>query len=346
VRHESYNDFQYGAGFRCEFVAEAPLRMWARSVSSLPTPAERAIEERWGAQFQVPEMPEGWARFESMPIDFKATFNELLVSWNANVPPLGALAVEISVRAKSDGKWSPWLSVGDWGSVDPVFKTTTEFEGGKYALGHFVSEHEFDRAKYRLTAMSTEKLVSIDIFRVALCASRKLASEPSISLSETHAIPRIAVPFRSQTTEKAEIAGKIGVPTSVAMVMALRGIDKPTSEVAERLFDKAHDSYGSWTRAAQGAFTFGVPSYVTRFANWSDVEKLVTDGQPLVIDVAGKSGAHTLVLCGFDKNGGALLDDPAAPDASKGQITMRRDQLDDAWMSHGGTALVLLPKGK
>jgi hypothetical protein len=348
VRHDSYNDFQYGSGFRCEFVADAPLRMYARNVSSLPTEPERAIEARFGTQeqAQMHGMPEGWARFESMPIDFKGTFNELVVSWNAKMPPIGALAVEVSVRAKEGGAWSPWLCVGDWGPVNASFGKTTEFEGGKVVLDHFVSEREYDRAKYRLTAMSDEKLVTIDIFRVAVCASHRLASEPSMSLSETHAIARIAVPFRSQTTEEAEIAGKVGLPTSVAMVMALRGVDKPTSEVAERVFDKAHDSYANWTRVAQGAFSFGVPGYVARFSEWGDVEKLVAGGQPLVIEVADKGGMRSLVLCGFEQHGGGLLIDPSAADATKGQITMRRDQLDDVWMARGGTALVLLPKEK
>ena len=348
ARHESYNDFQYGSGFRCEFVADAPLRMWARNVSSFPSEAERAIEARFGTQeqAQMRGMPEGWARFEAQPIDFKTTFNELVVSWNAKMPAIGALAVEVSVREKADGKWSPWLCVGDWGTVNTSFKSESLFDGGKIRLDRFVSGREFDRAKYRLTAMSEEKLITIDIFRVALCASHRTASEPAMSLSETHAIARIAVPFRSQTTEKAEIAARLGLSTSVAMVMALRGVDKPTSEVAERVFDKAHDSYANWTRAAQGAFSFGVPSYVARFSEWGDVEKLVGGGQPLVIEVRDKAGSRTVVLCGFDKNGGGLLLDPLAADAAKGQISMRRDQLDDAWMSDGGTALVLLPKEK
>jgi hypothetical protein len=348
VRHESYNDFQYGSGFRCEFVADAPLRMWARNVSSFPSEAERAIEARFGTQeqAQMHGMPEGWARFEAQPIDFKTTFNELVVSWNAKMPASGSIAVEVSVRAKEGGAWSPWLCVGEWGPVNASFKGVTEFEGGKVVLDRFVSDREHDRAKYRLTAMGDEKLISIDIFRVALCASHRTASEPAMSLSETHAIARIAVPFRSQTAEKAEIAGKLGLATSVGMAMAFRGVDKPTSEVAERMFDKAHDSYSNWTRAAQGAFTFGVPSYLARFSEWGDVEKLVGGGQPLVIEVGDKTAARTLVLCGFDKNGGGLLLDPSAADATKGQIAMRRDQLDDAWMAHGGTALVLLAKEK
>ena len=348
VRHDSYNDFQYGGGFRCEFVADAPLRMWARNISSFPSEAERAIEKRFGSleQSQMRDIPEGWARFESTPIDFKGVFNELVVSWNAKMPPLGALAVEVCVRAKEGSAWSPWLCVGDWGTLNTSFKPTTEFEGGKIERHHFVSDREYDRARYRLTAMSEEKLVSMDVFRVALCASHRLASEPAMSLSETHAIARIEVPFRSQTAEKAEIAGKIGLPASVAMVMALRGVDKPTGEVAERLADKAQDTYSNWTRAAQGAFTFGVPGYLMRFSEWGDVEKLVAGGQPLVIEAGDKDASRALVLCGFDKNGGGLLLDPSAADAAKGQVSMRRDQLDDAWMAHGGTALVLLPKEK
>jgi hypothetical protein len=299
-----------------------------------------------------------------LPLLALGSFNELTVSWNANVPPDDAIAVEISVARKKDGNWSPWLFVGEWGTGDwsppgvKPFERVTQFEGGKIDVDYFVSDQEWDMARYRITASSKGKLVPLDVRRVVLCASKRLdgpaqASAP-VSADAKH---RIAVPFRSQKSEKPELSGRICSPTSVSMVMAFRGVDVPTAQAAERMFDAAHDIYGNWTRAVQGAYSFGVPGYVARFASWSEVEKLVAKDQPLVISIAANEGeldgapytktdGHLLVLCGFDDKGDVLVNDPAAADAAKGQATYKRDQLSKVWLARGGTAYVLLPKEK
>jgi hypothetical protein len=53
-----------------------------------------------------------------------------------------------------------------------------------------------------------------------------------------------------------------------------------------------------------------------------------------------------LVLCGFDDKGDALVNDPAAADATKGKATYKRAELTKAWLARGGTCYVLLPKSK
>jgi hypothetical protein len=163
------------------------------------------------------------------------------------------------------------------------------------------------------------------------------------------------VPFRSQRAEDPKIAGSICSPTSVAMLLAYRGVDRPTAEVAELLYDREHEIYGNWPRAVQGAFTSGVPGYLTRFSGWSAVEDAIAREQPLVISIRAKKGqltgapyektdGHLLVLCGFDANGDCLVNDPAARDAEHGQITYERSELEACWMGNGGVAYVLLPR--
>lgn len=364
VRHESYEEFQHGSGARCELVGEGgPVRLWPRSYLYRPNAEEQALERRVSAAFAPEGWPEGWARYEMMPLFTLGSFNQLLLSWNIAVPADAGVAIELSVGRKADGEWSPWLVVGEWGKGEWTTPTTefervTSFEGGKVDVDYFTSDKTWDIARYRITATSAGKLAPVDVRRVVLVASTKLA-EPADAGTPAlaGARRRIEVPFRSQKSEKAELAARICSPTSLAMVMAYRGADVPTAQVLERAFDAGHDIYGNWPHNVQAAYTFGVPGYLARFAQWSEVEQHIAAGQPLVISIAAAEGeldgapykqtsGHLLVLCGFDDKGDVLVNDPAAVDASKGQTTYRREQLEKVWLARGGTSYVLLPKEK
>ena len=61
------------------------------------------------------------------------------------------------------------------------------------------------------------------------------------------------MPFRSQKVERKEIRGRICSPTSVSMVLAYRGVDRPTEEVAQTIFDESNRIFGNWPRAVAGA---------------------------------------------------------------------------------------------
>jgi hypothetical protein len=144
-------------------------------------------------------------------------------------------------------------------------------------------------------------------------------------------------------------------PTSLAMLLAFRGVERPTLEVAQRAFDARHDLYGNWTRNVQAAWSFGVPGHLARFADWKGVAAELERGQPLVISIAAKAGelagapyasteGHLLVVTGFDGKGGVLVNDPAAEDAAKGKRVYRADELAKVWLARGGTAYVLRPR--
>jgi hypothetical protein len=274
------------------------------------------------------------------------------------VPADDAIAVELRVALDTADDWSPWLYVGDWGRVPAAFERRTEFDGGKIDVDFFTSSATYERVQFRVTAFSGALSAETRLRRVALFPDARRApagrvARPAIAAELWQR--RLPVPFRSQKAEPSALAPRICSPTSVAMVLAFRGVEQPTSDVASRLFDGAHDIYGNWTRAVQGAFTFGVPGYLARFQEWRSVERMIAQGQPLIISIAAKegelpgapyktTGGHLLVLCGFDKNGDVEVNDPAAADAASGQRIYRRVDLDTVWMARGGTAYVLLPR--
>jgi hypothetical protein len=98
-----------------------------------------------------------------------------------------------------------------------------------------------------------------------------------------------------------------------------------------------------------------VPGYLTRFADWADVEARIAAGQPLIVSIGVKKGelpgapyestaGHLLVLRGFDERGDCVVNDPAVSEPKDGRRTYRRADLERVWMERGGTAYVLLPK--
>ena len=287
-------------------------------------------------------------------------FNELLLSWNVDCPPSAGFRVELRVGRAKDGLWTPWLHVGDWGAGSPTEKPLVECPLGKVDVDYFTSKESFERAQCRVVPVGAG---TVRVRRLGFCFSDTLGkSRPAAGdqagaeRSATDAWSRrLTVPFRSQRTEHETLASKICSPTSVAMVLEYRGVSRTTADVAARVFDPAHGIYGNWPRAVQAAYSFGVPGYLARYSEWSEVERLIARGQPLVISVRVKKGeldgapygstdGHLLVLAGFDRDGNVLVCDPAATPFEGGERAYRRDQLARVWMGLGGTAYVLLER--
>lgn len=308
-----------------------------------------------------------------------APFRDVLASWNARVPEGAGMSFELRV-AKEGAAWGPWLHVGDWGDAVPGERVLV-CDGGKIDVDCFVGAESFSRVQLRARAVraNADTPGRIELERVSLCVSdrfvehganwRAWLARKGQSAGGNCSMPaptgplerdrsrrlELLIPYRSQKAEDPSIASRICSPTSLAMVLAYRGVDVPTAEVARVCYDAEHALYGNWTRAIQGAFTLGVPGYLTRFNDWKRVESWIHAGQPLVISVGVKEGqltgapytttsGHLLVLRGFDERNDCLVNDPAAIDAEHGQLTYKRSELETCWLARGGTAYVLLPR--
>jgi hypothetical protein len=302
-------------------------------------------------------------------------FRELFASWNIETPPGTGFAIEVRVGEKHGAPLSPWLWLGDWGDV-PAVEKLRKCAAGRVYVDVFVAERDLGVWQLRVRAFRMDEGTRpLRVRRIDTCvANRTLTTEDASSRGPRpvrtkntgctmggpagpQPLSGPVVPFRSQRVEDPTIAGRICSPTSVAMVLAYRGIDRPTAEVAACLYDREHDMYGNWSRAIQGAFSFGVPGYLTRVATWDEARTFVLAGQPLVISIAAEKGeltgapyaktdGHLLVLRGFDTNGDVLVNDPAAQDAEHGVTKYTRAELERCWMGHGGVAYVLLPRAQ
>jgi hypothetical protein len=379
-RHElvvldDYDDFHAGGSswaYRAQLDVQTPVRLSVGPQS--PDPYADwwwRIDARSDRAAKAEELS-GW--FCSTPIECPEGFQELLLSWNVDTAPGTGVAFELSVRADESSPWSDWMYVGDWGDTG-IWRRARDtehgelasedgdrvvsIEGAKIDVDYFTGQRAWRSARFRVrTSYSGEEANrSVVVRRVALCFSRETDElAPRFELPK-NAQKRLDVPFRSQRSAKPELVSRICSPTSVAMVLAYRGIGVDTLRVADRLFDATHDIYGNWTRAVQGAYSFGAPGYLTRFSDWNAVARHVAEGTPLVISIAAKPGeldgapyvktdGHLLVLCGFDEHGNVHVNDPAAETPEAGKLVYRRDQLERVWMARGGTAYVLLEPAK
>ncbi|MBI5866247.1 MAG: C39 family peptidase [Planctomycetes bacterium] len=305
------------------------------------------------------------ALYESAVISPERKFNELLLSWNVATSKGTGMCIEARVGRKFDDTWSPWLFFGQWGDAVPAGVQTVTCESGRIDVDYFRSAEHFDRLQYRVRAAG-EGDVYVD--HITVCTSDltglpesdgKIRGDIIRTAPQEQWQRRLPVPFRSQKTEQPDIAGRICSPTSLSMVMAFYGVERPTLDVARACFDSPHDIYGNWPRNIQAAFSMGVPGYLTRIATWTEAEQFIADGRPLIASIrvekpGGLTGSpykttdgHLLVICGFDKDGNVEVNDPAASGAATGMRTYSRADLAEAWFrGSGGVTYVLLPPSR
>jgi hypothetical protein len=283
-------------------------------------------------------------------------FRDVLPSWNVDAAAGTGFVVELRVDATGAGDWSPWLHVGDWGDpsfAPPIASRAVAFPGGRIAVDVLEGERAFVAAQLRVRAFTRDAGGELVIRRLTLALRDETATVERAELPADRPLGRVLdVPARSQRTERPEIAGRICSPTSVAMVLAFRGVAASTSDVAARAHDPAHDLYGIWPRNVQTAWSFGVSGHVACFSDWAVVERSILAGTPLVVSLAAKEGelrgapyastpGHLIVLAGFDAQGDCVVVDPAASDPREARRTYARVDLERVWMLRGGTAYVL-----
>lgn len=283
-------------------------------------------------------------------------FDELVSSWNVDVPDGSGVAIEARVRRALDGPWSPWLHLGDWGRIDVHQAPRTRFDGGRVDVDVLRLDYLVRSAELRMQPVEGGATASPIVLRrwtVTFTDSSRL--EATAPLAGPHPTPVKDVAPRSQRLAPSAIAGRICSPTAVAMALDYFGAPQPTEAVAQRAYDVVHDLYGNWPRAVQTAWSFGVPGWLERFGEWQGVERRLAEGSLLVISVRAAPGelpgapytetaGHLMLLLGFDEQGRAVVNDPAADTLASVRRTYDRADLERCWIRRGGIAYVLGPR--
>ncbi|UCD29491.1 MAG: C39 family peptidase [Planctomycetota bacterium] len=301
------------------------------------------------------------AVYKSRLINTRFPFNEMVPSYNIDVPADTGFIVELRVGRQKEDFWTPFYSLGSWGTVPQVNSKTLKDENGLVDVDYFRSRQLFDRIQYRVHLCTTDSNRSPVLRRFGLAYSHTLNDEslarsyrkPTAPIPRQKWARRIPVPFRSQKLEDEKIRASACSPTSLAMVLEYRGIDLSTALVAKRVYDPEYKIYGNWARAVQGAYLFGVPGYLARFSDWNEVKQHISNDTPIIASIKVAPGelrgapykssdGHIFVITGFSEDGDLLVNDPAGATPQEGLLTYNREDMEKVWFGHGGVGYVLL----
>ena len=148
-------------------------------------------------------------------------------------------------------------------------------------------------------------------------------------------------------------------PVCVTMLLAYWGqrLGKPLADpvpLAARLtWDSAYAGAGNWPFNTAYASTKGLRACVAQLADLTAAEPFLAREVPLVLSIGWRESelpgthlpaslGHLVVLCGFDRHGDPILNDPAAPEAPKVRTIYPRAPFERAWLGHSGGIVYLI----
>jgi hypothetical protein len=262
-----------------------------------------------------------------------APAREAIVSWNARAPH-GSLELRAE---RADGATSGWLPYARWNERE------RRSLGGADAVATIAID--VVRASAPLVAIEVRSDAPLETLAVATPP----AGEPR---PRTNAAPRIIdVPQRSQYDPAHPGERGWCSPASLSMVLAHFGYERSVAELAAAVRDEAYGGTGNWAFNVAAAGALGLSAAVVYLRDLVAAEHFTSEGFPLVLSFAWKSGGlpdapldasdgHLAVLCGFDEDGDAVCNDPAQASL---RATYPREAFERVWLGHGGVAYAIVP---
>lgn len=284
-------------------------------------------------------------------------WDELIVSWNAEMPPDGYLKVE--ARALYTDRPSRWYVMGLW-SGDPTKHPRESVrrqndEDGKVDTDTLILKRSAERFQLRLTLGSDSKRKpKIKFLSVSLLDGRAICE----TLPPNRAAwgRTIDVPERSQMAY--ENGDVLCSPTTVSMLLAhwsrqlkRPSLDHDVAEVVQGVFDPKWRGTGNWVfNTAYAGSLRGMRAYTTRLSDVSELEDFVARGIPVGLSLCynrlrGKSrepSGHLVVCVGFTRNGDAIINDPGT--SKNVRKIFPRANLVDAWAYSKNAVYLIHPE--
>ncbi len=290
-------------------------------------------------------------------------WDELVVSWNAIVPPGTGLKFE--ARAIYPDRATRYYTLGYWAEDARQQRRESvrdqKDDDGEVKTDIMVLNHLADRLQLRVTLFgaSDHIMPRLKLLGLSLLNSRvSLTPQSGTKLAWGQAL---AVPERSQLSYQ---GGRDWCsPTSVSMVLAYWAevlqraeLDADVPAVAAGVHDRNWPGTGNWpfNMAFAGRFE-GMRGCVTRLADISELEMLVAARIPPVVSVSydllhgwspDRGNGHLVVCVGFTEQGDVVVNDPWA-DFKKGdrvrQVVLRENFV-KAWRHSRQTAYLIRPE--
>lgn len=275
-------------------------------------------------------------------------FNQGLPSYNGSAPSENC-GFKVQMRFPYAGSWSPWLTIGYWKNNIWSDYGTTTYSGGKInvdwaTLYSYVSKWQFKviltRKDIAAASPSIHKLsffVSDSRTTDNVNINQLVNDNPAdIFISTTHIYQYSIDPAKG---------GEMCSPATVSMILKSYNISVNPYLFAWDTYDNYHQLFGVWPRVVENASEYGLDGSVTRYRNWSETRKVLTNGGRIAMSV-GKpisNVGHLLMLAGFKENGKPIVHDPGK---SAGEsYVYDKTTISQAWFSKGGIAYTFYPVG-
>lgn len=317
------------------------------------TPLDASLLTRQGAE-PLP-LAEGLVRTTaagagvvSPAVEAPAPFDDLVGSWNAEVPPGASLEMHVRVRRGAD--WSGWFLLGRAEPGRWISAERQESGFGFVDVDTLKLKEKAAAFQYRFSFTASKRPVVLKLAAVAVSDGKAAPLPPFGGKAAA-----LRVKPRSQMEESEKYRQDICSPTSLGMALAHWGVRRKTVELAEKVRDSRTGLFGHWAFNAASAGDLGVESWVARLESLRDLERAVADGRPVVASLTWRAGelsgapikstsGHLMLVVGFTAKGDVIVLDPAAPRASSARRVYDRRQFHDAWIGNKrGLAYLLDP---
>jgi hypothetical protein len=293
----------------------------------------------------------------SRRIRARIAWDELIASWNAEMPASAYLKIE--ARAIYPSHTTKWYVMGLW-SGDPKRHPRESVrrqrdDDGDVKTDTLVLKRPTEQVQVRLTlGGESKKKPKLKFLSLALLDSKV---SPTPLPPNCAAWGRILdVPERSQMAY--ENGGVLCSPTTVSMLLAhwsnelnRPSLDHDVPVVVEGVYDPKWTGTGNWAfNTAYAGSLPGMRAYTARLSDVAELEDWIARGVPVGLSLCynrlrGKSrqpSGHLVVCVGFTENGEAIINDPGT--SKNVRKIFPRANLIDAWAYSKNAAYFIYPE--
>lgn len=295
------------------------------------------------------------AVIESEAVETAFAFDDLVGSWNADVPA-GAM-LELQAQTRGDEGWSPWFNLAVQKGKEFFSVDRQENAVGFVDVDTLKLKRKATAFRYRLLLSAPRKPIVVRLAAVTVSDDDAPSLPPAFSTGPW--VRELKLRPRSQMEEQEKYRHDICSPTSLAMVLDYWGERRSTVEIADLVRDSQTAIYGHWPFNAAAAGLLGEEAYVSRLNGLEELQEQIARGRPVVVSVTfglGElSGApikrtkgHLMVVVGFTPTGDVIALDPAAPSRATARRVYDRLEFHKVWrVNKRGLAYLVGPlKGR
>jgi len=349
------------------------MSSWRRSILfvlallfSLSTDSSTAAVDSRGVQFipftsfgkftRSPGTNADVSVLTSRDLTTRILWDELIVSWNAQMPSGTSLIIE--ARAIYPDHTTKWFNLGLW-SADQESHARKSVKGQRDPDGNVETDtlalkRSAEKVQVRITLTAEgRKKPKLKFLSLSLLNSK--ATPPPLPPNRAAWGKLVDVPERSQMAyENGEV---LCSPTTVSMLLShwsyqlgRPGLNCDVPEVVNGVFDPVWGGTGNWVfnTAYAGSFR-GLRAYTIRLSDVSELEAFIAHGIPVGLSLCynrlrgkGREPSGHLVVCvGFTKDGDAIINDPGT--SKNVRKTFPRTNLIDAWAYSRNTVYMVYP---